>query len=160
MAYRQGYGSGSTGYRTPFDDEEDRGGFGQTSTRDEREQIAIRRMEESSANSLRKLNETNKLATATTEELDTQAETLDRVEEKLDIIHSDLDKSKQSMRKIKSFLPSWSRKKPVSEITDPKAVKAPPKASKAKTPAKKTASLVRYLYNNQSDVHYTCIFTA
>ncbi len=126
----------------PFDDDDDNESFGQHKSR---EQIVIRRMEESSANALRKLNETYRMGVDTTVELDHQAEKLDNVERKLDEIHSDVDKSKKNVSRIKSpfggIFNRFSKQKDVSEITDPKDYKPPsissnPSRSKPKSSPK------------------------
>ena len=91
---------------------------------DQRMQAAYRKMEESSASSLRVLNETTRMGIATTEELETQAEAMDRTERRLDEIHQDVDKGKKNMRLIKSpfggIANYFSKKKPLEEVTDPK----------------------------------------
>lgn len=91
---------------------------------DRRIQAAHRRMEESSANSLRSLNECIDMGIDTTEELERQAEVLDQVERRLDEMDVDLEKSKKNMRVIRSpfggIANYFARRKPVSEITDPK----------------------------------------
>ena len=97
-----------------------------------RMQMAHRRMEEASANSLRTLNECLHMGADTTEELDRQAEGLDRTERRLDEMHLDLDQSKKHMRQIKSpfggIANYFARKKKVDEVTDPKALKGAAKS--------------------------------
>ena len=100
--------------------------------------MANKRMEESSANSLRVLNETMRMGVDTTEELERQAESLDRTERMLDEMHVDLGKGERSMRQIKSpfggIANYFSRRKTVEEVTDPKGYK--PKPTKNSTTAK------------------------
>lgn len=88
---------------------------------------ANRKMEESSANSLRVLNETMRMGIDTTEELDRQAEALDRTEQRLDEMSMDLDQGQRNLRKIKSpfggFRNMFSRRPNAQEITDPKGFK-------------------------------------
>ena len=109
-----------------------------------REQMAIRRMEDSSANSLRSLNETYRMAIDTTQELEVQAEKLDNVERKLDEIHVDLDKSKRNLRLIKSpfggIANYFSKRKEGKEVTDPKDYKPPPKPSNPMRTKPKTSA--------------------
>ena len=110
-------------------DEEDGRGYGlPEDDYDMRIQAAYRRMEQSSGNSLRTLNETVRMGVETTEELERQAETLDRVETRLDEMDADLDKSKRHMRNIRSPFGGisnyFAKRKPVSEITDPKVPKS------------------------------------
>ena len=92
-----------------------------------RKQEAISKMEDSSFRSLRTLHDTVRMGTETTEELDRQAEALDRVETRLDEIHVGLDKGERNLRKIKSpfggMMNYFSKKKTVSEVTDPKGFK-------------------------------------
>lgn len=92
-----------------------------------KKQEAIHRMEDSSFRSLRTLHDCVRMGTETTEELDRQAEALDRVETKLDQIHVGLDKGERNLRKIKSpfggMMNYFSKKKSVSEVTDPKGFK-------------------------------------
>ena len=92
-----------------------------------RKQQAISRMEDSSFKSLRTLHDCVRMGTETTEELDRQAEALDRVETRLDEIHVGLDKGERNLRKIKSpfggMMNYFSKKKSVSEVTDPKGYK-------------------------------------
>ena len=91
---------------------------------DRRIQAAHRRMEESSANSLRTLNECVEMGNDTTVELERQAEVMEGVERRLDEMDVDLEKSKKNMRVIRSpfggIANYFARRKPVSEITDPK----------------------------------------
>lgn len=129
---RGGYGSGGR------DDVYGGGGYGggynsRPSERDpvddyeSRYVMANKRMEESSASSLRTLNETMKMGIDTTEELERQAESLDRTERRLDEMHVDLDKGERNLRKIKSpfggITNYFSRRKTVDEVTDPKGFK-------------------------------------
>ena len=99
-----------------------------------RVQVANRRMEESSAQSLRTLHECLGMGTDTAEELERQAESLDRTERRLDEMHVDLDRSKQHMRNIKSpfggIANYFARKKNIKEVTDPKLPKSASSASK------------------------------
>ena len=114
---------GSRGYEGA-DDEEGRGYGLPEDDYDMRIQAAYRKMEQSSGNSLRTLNETVRMGVETTEELERQAETLDRVETRLDEIDVDLDKSKRHMRNIRSPFGGisnyFAKRKPVGEVTDPK----------------------------------------
>ncbi|XP_064392691.1 soluble NSF attachment protein 29-like [Halichondria panicea] len=152
--------------RNPFGDDNDDGGFGSSSQRSSgysnsrgdqgpaqgnepldyqtREQMAIRRMEESSANSLRSLNETYRMGIDTTQELELQAEKLDNVERKLDEIHVDLDKSKRNLRLIKSpfggIANYFSKRKEGKEVTDPKDYKPPPNPSNPTRSKPKTSA--------------------
>lgn len=118
---------------------------------DMRVQAAYRRMEESSYNSLRTLNETVDTGIHTTEELERQAETLDRVDARLDEMDVDLGKAKKSMRVIKSpfggIANYFSRRKKVDEIIDPKTAPPVPKGgatgrgpAQQQKPAKQYAS--------------------
>ena len=92
-----------------------------------RKQEAIRKMEDSSFNSLRTLHDCVRMGTETTEELERQAEALDRVETRLDEIHVGLDKGERNLRKIRSpfggVMNYFSKKKSVNEVTDPKGYK-------------------------------------
>ena len=110
---RGGYEDGDSGYDRPEDYQM-------------RMQSAYRRMEDSSANSLRVLNETMNMGVDTTVELDRQQESLDRTERRLDEIHVDLDRGETHLRKIRSpFGGLFSRKKKqVNEVTDPKELRA------------------------------------
>lgn len=105
--------------------------------------MANRRMEESSANSLRVLNETLTIGDATAKELDRQAESLDKTERMLDEMHVDLDRGEQHLRKIKSPFGGignyFSRKKKIDEVTDPKGFKGKSKPVESKPPQKKQA---------------------
>ena len=120
----RGYSDGATGYGT--------GARGDRHAYDERSRMmmANRRMEESSARSLRVLNETMRIGIDTTEELERQAESLDKTERRLDEMHVDLDKGERNLRKIKSPFGGisnyFSRKKTVKDVTDPKDYKEPP----------------------------------
>lgn len=99
------------------------------------------RMEESSANSLRVLNETMRIGVDTAEELERQAESLDTTERRLDEMHVDLDKGEKNMRRIKSMFGGvslFSRKKNVEEVTDPKALKTQTKKSTSDPRSKPT----------------------
>ena len=95
---------------------------------DYRMKMANHRMEESSARSLRVLNETMRMGVDTTEELERQAESLDKTERMLDEMHVDLDKGERHMRQIKSPFGGisnyFSRKKTVEQVTDPKGLKS------------------------------------
>ena len=90
----------------------------------QRIQAAYRRMEDSSAKSLRTLHETLDVGIGTTEELERQAESLDRTERRLDEIEVDLDQSKKHMRNIKSVFGGvgnyFARRKDIKTVTDPK----------------------------------------
>ena len=101
---------------------------------DRRIQAAVRRMEQSSASSLRTLNDCIDMGVDTTEELERQAETMDGVERRLDEMDLDLEKSKKNMRVIKSpfggIANYFSRKKPVSEVTDPKVSRSQNRSAK------------------------------
>ena len=98
---------------------------------DRRIQVAHRRMEESSGNSLRTLHETFRMGIDTTDELDVQAETLDRVDKHLDEMDVDLDRSKRHMRNIKSpfggIANYFAKKKNIDKVTDPEMPKPAPK---------------------------------
>ena len=93
----------------------------------QRKQEAIRKMEDSSFSSLRTLHDCVRMGTETTEELERQAEALDRTEARLDEIHVGVDKGERNLRKIKSpfggVMNYFSKKKTVSEVTDPKGYK-------------------------------------
>ena len=106
------------------------------------EQKAIRRMEDSSANALRTVNDTYRMGVDTVQELDNQADTLDRIETRVDEMYVDLDKSKQNVRKIKSpfaGVGNWfSRKKTVDEVVNPKGFKPTPAKSSTTTSTKKS----------------------
>ncbi len=138
--------------RNSFDDD-DYGGFGSSS---ERSSVAIRRIEESSANSLRLLNELEtmsyRMGRDMTQELELQAlelqaEKLDHVERKLDEIHVDLDKSKRNLRLNKSpfrfggIANYFSKRKEGKEVTEPKP---PPKPSNPITRTKPKTSANQY----------------
>lgn len=129
-----------------------RGGYGGYDARDDpvpdyetRMMMANKRMEDSSANSLRVLNETMRMGIDTTNELDRQAESLDKTERMLDEMHVDLDRGEQHLRKIKSPFGGvanyFSRKKKVEEVTDPKGFKGStkPKPAEKGKPQKKQA---------------------
>lgn len=136
-----GYGGGSSSYsyqpgRGRYDDDYGRG-EPPPMTEEEfqyRKQEAIRKMEDSSFNSLRTLNDCVRMGTETTEELDRQAEALDRVETRLDEIHVGLDKGERNLKKIKSpfggFMNYFSKRKSVNEVTDPKDYKPPSGSSR------------------------------
>lgn len=115
--------------------------------RDEHEarlMMANQRMEESSANSLRALNEAMRMGVDTTEELERQAESLDRTERRLDEMHVELDKGEKNMRRIKSPFGGignyFSRRKTVEEVTDPKALRSQPKKGSSSTAKSKSSS--------------------
>ena len=154
-----GYGRGSSGSSNPFDYDDDDGGFGSGNRGQRsydrtddvapedfklREQMAIRRMEESSANSLRTLNETYRMGVDTTVELDNQADGLDRVERRLDEMHVDLEKGKRNMRLIKSpfggIANYFSKRKTVKDVTDPKDYKPPKQSSSRKSQNTKSSA--------------------
>lgn len=125
---RGGYGGYDSGRGDPVPDYESR------------MMMANKRMEESSANSLRVLNETMRMGIDTTEELDRQAESLDRTERRLDEMHVDLDQGEKHMRKIKSpfgGMSLFSRKKKIEEVTDPKALRGKGKPAESKPAQKK-----------------------
>ncbi|CAI8023460.1 Soluble NSF attachment protein 29 [Geodia barretti] len=109
-----------------------------------RHQLANRRMEESSAQSLRTLNECLNMGSDTAEELERQAEALDRTERRLDEMHVNLDKSKQHMRHIKSpfggIANYFARKKKINEVTDPKMPKGSSRGSESSDHYKSSAS--------------------
>ena len=100
------------------------GGYGELNDHETRIMMANKRMEESSAQSLKVLNETMRLGIDTTIELERQAESLDLTERRLDEMHQDLDKGERNLRKIKSpfggLMNAFSRRKTVQEVTDPK----------------------------------------
>ncbi len=112
-----GYDSGSYGG----------GGYDRDDGLESRMMMANKRMEASSANSLRVLNETMRMGIDTTEELERQAESMDRTERMMDEMHVDLDKGERSMRQIKSpfggIANYFSRRKTVEEVTTPKGYK-------------------------------------
>lgn len=134
--YSNDYGGGRSGYSA------DREKANLEDEYSHRLQVAHRRMEETSANSLRTLNECVHMGSDTAEELDRQAEALDRTERRLDEMHVGLDQSKRHMRQIKSpfggIANYFARRKKVQEVTDPKLPKG---ASQAKQPSKGPASV-------------------
>lgn len=144
-----GFGSGNRGQRS-----QDRGEEIHPEDLQLRKQMAIRRMEESSANSLRTLNETYRMGVDTTVELDNQSEALDRVERRLDEIHVDLDKGKRNLRLIKSpfggIANYFSKRKNVKDVTDPKDHKPPMHSSKSSTTTKNSAKNSSDLQQYQS----------
>lgn len=102
----------------------------------QRVQAAYRRMEESSANSVRTLHETLNTGIDAAEELDRQAETMDRIEARLDHMDGDLDQSRRHMRNIKSIFGgignAFARRRDVKAVTDPKVpASAPSSGSKS-----------------------------
>lgn len=126
-------------YRGYDDRGEDRGygrgsGYGgRESSREEEEyshrlQMANRRMEEASSQSVRTLHDCLRMGSDTAVELDRQAEALDRTESRLDEMHVNLDQSKRNMRLIKSPFGGvanyFARRKATKEITDPKLPKS------------------------------------
>lgn len=130
-----GYGSrGGDGYGDYDSGPSMRGGH------EERMVMANRRMEESSASSLRALNETMRMGIETTEELERQAESVDRTERRLDEMHVELDKGERNMRRIKSPFGGignyFARKKTVEEVIDPKGLK--PQAKRGASSTTKT----------------------
>ncbi len=131
--------TGEMARRNSFDDD-DYGGFGSSS---QGFSVAIQRMEESSANSLRLLNEleTYRMGIDMTQELELQAEKLDNVERKLDEIHVDLDKSKRNLRLNKSpfggIANYFSKRKEVTEPKPPPKPSDPITRTKPKTSATK-----------------------
>lgn len=98
-----------------------------------RVQVANRRMEETSGQSLRTLNECLHMGADTAEELEVQAESLDRTEKRLDEMHVNLDQSKRHMRHIKSpfggIANYFARKKKLDDTTDPKMQKGSTRGS-------------------------------
>ncbi len=132
-----GYGGSSGGYGGARG-----GGSSDPTDYDTRLMMANQRMEQSSAHSLRVLNETLQLGTETAEELERQAEVLDKTERTLDEMHQDLDVGERHLRKIKSPFGGvyniFSRRKTVDELTDPKGCKQAPKPKKQ--PQKKSKS--------------------
>ena len=126
---RDGYGSGYGGGGGDKHGERPRDGYDQET----RMMMAHQRMENSSAQCLRTLNETMRQGIDTTEELERQAESMDRTERMLDDMHQDLNEGEKSLRKIKSpFGGFFSRKKNIQEVVDPKACKSPaPSKSKS-----------------------------
>ena len=108
----------------------------------ERKQVALRKMEDSSFNSLRTLHDCVRMGTETTEELERQAEALDRTEARLDEIHVGLDRGQQHLNRIKSPFGGiknyFTKKKQVSEVTDPKGFK-PSRSDNTKSGGKQKA---------------------
>ena len=151
----RGYGGGGGGGGYGYGGRDERygygggGGGGYDNSRQEEDEhqqrltMANRRMEESSANSLRTLNETMRMGIDTTTALEEQAETLDRTERTLDTMHVDLDQGKSHLRKIKSpfgGFGSWfSKKSTVQEVTDPAALRAQEKKRVASSSASKSS---------------------
>lgn len=132
--YGAGAGGGSYGGGGARGDGRGYGGYdsgpSRPNERDEHEArmlMANRRMEASSAQSLRVLNDTMRMGIDTTEELERQAESLDVTERRLDEMHVELDKGERNMRRIKSPFGGisnyFSRRKTVEEVTDPKGFK-------------------------------------
>lgn len=118
----------------------ERGYGGRESSREEDEyrhrlQLANRRMEEASSQSLRTLHDCLRMGSDTAVELDRQAEALDRTERRLDEMHVDLDQSKRNLRLIKSPFGGvanyFARRKSAKEITDPKLPKSQSKSSQS-----------------------------
>ena len=103
-------------------------------------------MEDTSANSLRTLNECLHMGVDTAQELDRQAEALDRTEKRLDEMYLDLDQSKKHMRQIKSpfggIANYFARKKKVEEVTDPKIPKGVAAQSQTKRSSTKGSGAV------------------
>ena len=101
-----------------------------TSKEDEskRKQIAIRRMEKSSTNSLKTLNESYSLGVETIQHLDRQARTLHRFERRQDRMKEDLDEIKQTVLPVESLFDRiinfFSRRRSVTEVTVPKRYSA------------------------------------
>ena len=109
-----------------------------------RVQVANRRMEETSAESLRTLHSCLQMGSDTAEELDRQGEAFDRTERRLDEMQVDLEQSKKSMRIIKSPFGGvanyFARRKKVDAITDPKLPKGSQKQSTQQQQSKRGAS--------------------
>ena len=100
---------------------------------DQRLLDANRRMEDSSFRCVQVLNETVKMATDTSEELEIQAESLDRTEDNLDKMAIDLECSRRSMREVKSMFGSL-----VNRFTKPKIPSDPP-PKKSSVPSSKSS---------------------
>ncbi len=90
---------------------------------------ANRRMEDSSFQCVRVLNETMSMATDTTEELERQDESLNRTETRLDEMEVDLEASRRNMREVKSVFGSF-----VNRFSKPKLSNEPPPSSKSSKP--------------------------
>lgn len=136
-----GFGGGYGGGRRGADDGYNQGSSGYDDYGDRMRQANLR-METSSANSLRVLNETMRMGIDTTEELERQAEALDRTERRLDEMHVELDKGERNMRRIKSpfggIANYFSRRKTVEEVTDPKALRQSKGSSSSTSKSKPT----------------------
>lgn len=76
-------------------------------TQEQRMGLANRRMEDSSAQCVRLINQTLDTAAETSEELELQRESLNRTEAHLDAMDVDLEQSKRSMREVKSVWGGW-----------------------------------------------------
>lgn len=100
---------------------------------DQRLLDANRRMEDSSFRCVQVLNETMKMATDTSEELELQAESLDRTEDNLDRMAVDLESSRRNMREVKSMFGSM-----VNRFTKPKIPSDPP-PKKSSMPSSKSS---------------------
>ena len=100
---------------------------------DQRLLDANRRMEDSSFRCVQVLNETVKMATDTSEELEIQAESLDRTEDSLDKMAVDLECSRRNMREIKSMFGSM-----INRFTKPKIPSDPP-PKKSSVPSSKSS---------------------
>ena len=111
---------------------------GQQSERDEqlryRMMEANRRMEDSSFQCVRVLNETMSMATDTTEELEQQSESLDRTEQRLDEMEVDLEASKRNMREVKSVFGSL-----VNRFSKPKLSNDPAPSKTSSTSSKRSS---------------------
>jgi synaptosomal-associated protein 29 len=133
---RDGYGGARGGYSADREIDANR----EEEEIHHRIQVANRRMEESSAQGLRTLNDCLHMGTDTAEELERQAEALDRTERRLDEMHVDLDQSKKHLRQIKSpfggIANYFARKKKINEVTDPKM----PKGSSSQASASSKSS--------------------
>ena len=97
---------------------------------DQRLLDANRRMEDSSSRCVQVLNETIKMATSISEELELQAESLDR-KDNLDKIATNLESSRRNMREVKSIFGSM-----VNRFTKPKIPSDPP-PKKSSVPSSK-----------------------
>ena len=99
---------------------------------------ANRRMEDSSFQCVRVLNETMSMATDTTEELERQNESLGRTEQRLDEMEVDLEASRRDMREVKSIFGSFRNRFSKPTYTkDPPPSKKPSSSSKVATNSKK-----------------------
>ncbi len=125
-----------TSYVNPFEDPNPfgvPGGITTTSAMKSREQLAIERMEASSARSVRTLTETNRIGVATTEELAIQGEKLDGIERHLEEMNVDLTEEKHKIETVKSPF-DWIQKKKNGRTRSVKYV-PPPTKIQAEPPA-------------------------